>query len=344
MDALTYKSFTTTRSQTYTYYDSGPSSSKTGPALLLLHGFPDSADLYSPILPRLLPLPHRLIIPNLLGYAGTSKPTDPAAYTSKFMAADIAELLANESINQVIPIGHDWGSYMARSMYLWHPELVVGLGLLNVGYMAPDLSEEGRKTPFDLQVINAVTEKMVGYPIFAYWELLTAPEDGPAVLGAHVESLWTVMHGEKPGWMKELFCVRGAMREHLVADRRVEVFGYAKDVSQGGSGYKEAWVERMKKDGFAGPLCWYRALKENYNFEAERTLPADRAVAKCPVLFVGCSGDSVCREDAIQRPKELGLLPDLTVKSVQAAHWSLLENPKDMGEAIVGFLKEKFPA
>ncbi|KAK2753030.1 hypothetical protein FQN55_004990 [Onygenales sp. PD_40] len=343
MDALTYKSFTTTRSQTYTYYDSGPSASKTGPALLLLHGFPDSADIFNPILPQLLPLPHRLIIPNLLGYAGTSKPTDPAAYTSKFMAADIAELLTKETVNQVIAIGHDWGSYMARSMYLWHPEFVVGLGLLNVGYMAPDLSEEGRKTPFDLQVTNAVTEKLVGYPIFAYWELFTG-EDGPAVLGAHVESMWTVMHGEKPGWMKELFCARGAMREYLTADRRVEVFGYAKDASQGGSGYKEAWVERMKKDGFAGSLCWYRAMKENYNFEAERMLPADRAVAKCPVLFVGCTRDAVCREDGIQRPKELGLLPDLTVKSVQAAHWSLLENPKDMGEAIVEFLKERFPA
>jgi soluble epoxide hydrolase/lipid-phosphate phosphatase len=43
----------------------------------------------------------------MLGYGGTDKPNDPAAYRAKQMAAEIISILDCESIDTVLGVGHD---------------------------------------------------------------------------------------------------------------------------------------------------------------------------------------------------------------------------------------------
>src|SRR5436190_2575570 len=138
MEQFARKTFTTSRSLTYTYYVSPqPSSLAPKPALLLLHGFPDDAQEWATVVPFLMPLGFTILIPDLLGYAGTSKPTDATLYNSRSMCDDVVEVLNSESIQQVIPIGHDWGSFLAQRLYLWHSSRVAALGLLSVAYYPP---------------------------------------------------------------------------------------------------------------------------------------------------------------------------------------------------------------
>lgn len=102
-------------------------------------------------------------MPDLLGYDGTSKPTDMHDYNSKGMTDDVYEIIDAEKFDKIIPVGHDWGSWMAQRLYVYRPERCVGIILLNVAYMPPS------DTPFDLESTLNITEQAFGYPTFAYW-------------------------------------------------------------------------------------------------------------------------------------------------------------------------------
>lgn len=56
---------------------------------------------------HLLDLPFKLIAPDLLGYAGTDKPTDPAEYRYDGLGKDEIDIIDAEKVSKVIAIGHD---------------------------------------------------------------------------------------------------------------------------------------------------------------------------------------------------------------------------------------------
>ena len=110
MDSLEKKHLDTSRGFRYRYYISSASQADNSkPALLLCHGFPDGADLYQFIVPHLLRSRMRIVVPDLLGYGGTSKPTDPQSYEIRGMVNDVMEIIKAEKIEQeIMPLGHDW--------------------------------------------------------------------------------------------------------------------------------------------------------------------------------------------------------------------------------------------
>ncbi|OMP86162.1 Epoxide hydrolase 2 [Diplodia seriata] len=272
-----------------------------------------------------------------LGSGTSSKPTNPRLYNSHALSADLASLLAAASITQnVVAIGHDWGSYAAQRLWLWQPQLVCGLGLLNVGYMAPATA------PFDVAALNDATEQATGWPRFAYWELFVA-EDGARVLDGHLESFWGVLHGEDRGgrWMREMFCTRGAMRAFLERDGRV---GALREYARPGQGWKEEWFREVEEGGggLDGALGPYRAMVGGHQYEVERTLPPERVKVTVPAFFLGCEQDEVCTMDLVEENRKAGLLPDLTVKVIDSGHWCTMEKPDEVGEALYDWLVEKF--
>ncbi|KAF9635093.1 putative alpha beta hydrolase fold-1 protein [Lasiodiplodia theobromae] len=335
MESYTKKTFTSPRSLTYTYYDSAPTKpiDASKPTIFLVHGFPDNAHLWKHVLPHLEPLGFRIILPDLLGYGSSSRPTTASHYTSRACAADYAALLAAEGITRnVIAIGHDWGSYYAQRLYLWHPELVVGLGMLSAPYMPPD-------APFDLAGANAATEAATGWPRLAYWELFTA-EDAAKVLDGHLESFWDACHGAGEHWVRGKFCMRGELRRFVEEGREAEeVLEYARP----GNGWREEWLSAVREGGgMAGALGPYLAMAGNYQYEVEKELPRERIVVQVPSFFLGCERDDACLWQLIEGPKKAGLLPDLTVKIIDSTHWCTMEKPDVVGKALYDWLSEKF--
>ena len=94
-----------------------------------------------------------------------------------------------------------------------HRRLCVGLVLLNVAIMPP------QQEPFDLDVFNAQTARAVGYGLYEYWHLFTAP-DGPALLERRMESLWWNMHGDDPERFRRFWCEPSRLRQYLEEDRK----------------------------------------------------------------------------------------------------------------------------
>ena len=330
MDTLQEKQFETKRGIHYRYYVSSESTpiDTSRPVLLLLHGFPDSAELWQFVIPHLKKSNLRIVAPDLLGYGGTSKPTTPEHFNVRFMVYDIVEILDAENIHApIIPMGHDWGSYLAQRFYLLETERCAGLITLSVAYQSPSTEN------FDLKAFNDLTEKNFGHPLYAYQELFNAP-DGPKLLEDHLESMWYVMHGDGKEWMKQMFCVRGAMREFLSKDRKdVPLRPYARDET-----LKNKWIKQKQEGGMVAPCCWYRALAENHQVPTEKTL-ANKV--KKPYLFIGCTDDAVCKTEFIYPSKEQGLLADVTIHEIESGHWCPLERPDEIGKFATEWLKAK---
>ena len=107
--------------------------SGTGPAVVLLHGFPQTHYMWHDVA-RELVARHTVIVPDLRGYGASGKPAEqgPETYSKATMARDVlrvAEKLGHEHFGL---IGHDRGALVAVRAGLDHPHAVRYLGILDV--------------------------------------------------------------------------------------------------------------------------------------------------------------------------------------------------------------------
>lgn len=106
----------------------------TGPALVMLHGMPQTHCMWHKIAPALA-ADHSIICPDLTGYGQTTKPPatpDHAPYAKRAMAQDIIDLLDHLGIADFALIGHDRGARVAHRLALDHPARVRTLTMLDI--------------------------------------------------------------------------------------------------------------------------------------------------------------------------------------------------------------------
>ena len=91
----------------------------SGPAVLLLHGFPQHWWEWRAVLPRLAP--HcRVVVPDLRGAGWTDAPA--TGYAAPQLVADLVGLLDALGIETVDLVGHDIGGILSYRFCLAHPE------------------------------------------------------------------------------------------------------------------------------------------------------------------------------------------------------------------------------
>jgi pimeloyl-ACP methyl ester carboxylesterase len=100
-----------------------------GPALLLLHGYPQTWYSWDDILPALA-RHYTVVAPDLPGAGLSDAPAPAADYTKKAMAADMYRLMVKLGLSRNLRIvGHDIGTMVAYSYAAAHPGDVVKLVL-----------------------------------------------------------------------------------------------------------------------------------------------------------------------------------------------------------------------
>ncbi|MFI9296594.1 alpha/beta fold hydrolase [Streptomyces gardneri] len=107
-----------------------------GPAVLLVHGFPDSHDLWRHQVPALTAAGFSCVVPTLRGFGASDRPEGgPEAYHPGKHVRDLLELLARLELDRVHLVGHDWGSGIAQGLAQFAPDRVRSLSLLSVGHL-----------------------------------------------------------------------------------------------------------------------------------------------------------------------------------------------------------------
>jgi pimeloyl-ACP methyl ester carboxylesterase len=105
----------------------------SGPAIVLLHGFPQTHLMWRHVAADLA-ADHTVICPDLRGYGDSDKPaeTDGSAYAKRTMAADVVTLTRALGHDRFALAGHDRGALVAFRAALDHPAAVTHLAILDV--------------------------------------------------------------------------------------------------------------------------------------------------------------------------------------------------------------------
>ncbi len=107
----------------------------SGPALLLLHGYPQTMYMWHQITARLA-AEFSLVLADLRGYGDSGKPpsdTTHSPYSKREMAADMAALMAHLGHSSFAVMGHDRGGRVAHRLAKDHEQHVTHMAVLDIG-------------------------------------------------------------------------------------------------------------------------------------------------------------------------------------------------------------------
>lgn len=111
----------------------------TGPALLLLHGHPQTSAIWHKVAPKLAQH-FTLVLADLRGYGDSAKPegdAEHALYSKRTMAADMLAVMQHLGHPRFTVLAHDRGARVAHRLAADHPAAVQRMVLLDI---APTLA------------------------------------------------------------------------------------------------------------------------------------------------------------------------------------------------------------
>ncbi|HTU60926.1 MAG TPA: alpha/beta hydrolase [Polyangiales bacterium] len=106
----------------------------SGPAVLLLHGHPQTHVMWHQVAPRLAEH-YTVVCADLRGYGDSGKPASDdahAPYSKRVMAREQIEVMAHLGFERFAVVGHDRGGRCAYRLALDHPERVWALSVLDI--------------------------------------------------------------------------------------------------------------------------------------------------------------------------------------------------------------------
>ena len=172
----------------------------TGPAVLLLHGWPGDRTDYRAVVPLVSPAAD-VIVPDLRGFGESDKhEADPARqYNAAAQARSVAGLIEELALGRVVIAGYDIGSRIAQAIARDRPDLVRAL------VIAPPLPGIGDR------ILAPQAQREFWYQAFHNLELSTQLVDGqPDAVRAYLRHFWS--HWSGPRYEPD-----GGHLDHLVS-------------------------------------------------------------------------------------------------------------------------------
>jgi len=195
----------------------------TGDAVVLLHGFPELAYSWRYQIPAIVDGGYRAISFDQRGYGASSKPQAIADYSLEHLTGDVIGVLDRLGIDTATVVGHDWGSIVAWTTALVHPDRVSRVVSLNVPY---------RGACVGFPTTDVIKEKLADR--FGY------------VLMFQDEGVVEAMFGADPeAWLRGAFAMVAGNKDFLTD----EEFG--------------VFADAFKAGGITGPVNWYRNIDAN---------------------------------------------------------------------------------
>lgn len=287
--------------------------------LVFLHGAPSQLYDWIAQIECFSAKGHGIVVPDLLGYGQSSKPSATTQYRLKPMSDEIIELLDSLNVAQAVGVGHDFGALLLSRVVAYYPDRWSALAFLAVG--PPVMA-----TPFKLDMINKMTKQALGFELLGYMAWLGRQTDASKALEEHAESAMSLIfcadHALWNKWLRPM----GKLKQFVSENRRVKIGQwYGPNLQQR---HLEAFAQ---PNGYEGMVKWYHMWIENLCMPDE--IGFEDFVMRVPVLFLTEKGEH-------QQGDMLGAwAPDLTTKEFECGHWIHLEENQQTNEAIRQFLE-----
>jgi len=275
------------------------------PVMLFLHGFPEAAFVWDAMLAFFSAPQHGgylCVAPNLRGYAGSSAPSDVAAYRAKHLVQDLVALKELLSPQQPLAclVAHDWGGAVAWNMANQHPELMRQLAIINSPHPGTFLRE-----------LQSSPEQQAAS---AYNNFLILPDAESLLAEDDYRRLWA------------FFTNKGAVdgpNAWLTDSVKAQ--------------YREVWSQ-----GLTGALNYYRASPLRPPRQADAaaaaiTLPKSMLAILVPTLVLWGMQDIALPPGLVEGLEDY--IPDLSLHRIaDGSHWLVHEQPALVAQHLQTFL------
>ncbi|MGD8859516.1 MAG: haloalkane dehalogenase [Myxococcales bacterium] len=112
------------------YLDEGP---PDGQVVLCMHGEPSWSYLYRKMIPVLAAAGHRVVVPDLVGFGRSDKPTEQSDYTCARHVAWMTGLVRTLDLRGITLVCQDWGGLVGLRIAAENPERFARLCVANTG-------------------------------------------------------------------------------------------------------------------------------------------------------------------------------------------------------------------
>ncbi|KAK0236641.1 Alpha/Beta hydrolase protein [Armillaria nabsnona] len=324
MDQSLYKDFVTSRGFTYHYLFSVGDVSK--PVLLFLHGFPSTSYDWKHQIGFFKEKGYPLIVPDMLGYGGTSKPVDAMDYRHRLIAQDIVEILDAEKVARVVAIGHDCGSVITSRLADYYPDRCLAYGFLASGYFPAS-------QPLTYEAMKQLMKSMIGSEVIGYWGFFA--EDGAdAKIDENLESMYSLLFCADHDLWKDYIQPIGGLRSWVEGNRTTAVGSYLTEEDQ------RIQKEELRKGGMAGPLCYYKIIRTSIMTDDSKANPPKVMKVTKPVFFGGASKDYVCFAN-MGLAGTKATCEDTTAHVYDAGHWVQMEAKDEVNRDLLAWIEAK---
>jgi pimeloyl-ACP methyl ester carboxylesterase len=163
-----------------------PAARTEAPAVLLLHGWPDSHRLWRHQVPALTAAGFRAVVPDLRGFGASDRPGSVEAYALPHILGDVIGVLDHLGVGRAHLVGHDWGAAVAWAVAALFPDRVDHLVALSVGHPsafgAAGLAQREKSWYMLLFLFEGVAERWLSDDDYANFRAWSRHPDADAVI------------------------------------------------------------------------------------------------------------------------------------------------------------------
>jgi pimeloyl-ACP methyl ester carboxylesterase len=253
--------------------------SGSGPAVILLHGWPQTWHAWRRVA-AFLP-DHSVVMPDLRGFGQSAKPA--SGYDAATMAADLHALVSALGRGPVTVVGHDWGAVFGYVLAASHPADVCALGIVEMALPGAGVLEQAMQPRaggqflwhFGFQSVPDIPELLLAGNERAYltWFFDHHAHDPGAVAAADRDVYIAAM--EEPEALRAGLAVYQAYFETAAqvaslraSPLRIPVVAYGGDASLGEQVLASARPVAPGAQGGVIPQCGHWAPDESPEFVA----------------------------------------------------------------------------
>lgn len=296
-----------------------------GPLVLLCHGFPELSCSWRSQIDAIASAGYKVAAPDMRGYGETEAPPEIEDYTVFHLVGDMVALVNALEYDEAIIVGHDWGAAVAWQAALLRPDLFKAVATLSVPYVP-------RAPHKPLDIMRRRTEKFdqVFYQVW-FQEPGVAEQAYESDVAKMQRGMFYTCSGEASD--KEVWIP--------IWHKDIDPTAHFKSLDKSPSWLTEEemnhYIETFSKNGYRGPLNWYRNIDLNWELNG----PWEGAKVTIPALFMVGEKDLTLSfaKPAINTMKDH--VPNLkkTVYIPDAGHWLQQEVPDIVNKELIEFLK-----
>lgn len=289
-----------------------------GPAVVLLHGFPELAYSWRHQLPALADAGFRAIAPDQRGYGRSDVPPDVSDYRIEQLIADVHGMLDALELESATFVGHDWGALVLWQMAMRAPGRIEGLVILNIPHIprAPADPIQIMRSRFgdDFYIVNfqdsdAADKAFAADPVHFFDMMMRRNQVSRQQFDQLPDEMKSVS-------LLKLMARIEASGEPLLTDEERDYFANA-----------------FAKTGFTGPINWYRNWTHNWE-----TLEGVGQQIDIPTLFIGAVDDVIIAPEYIEGMQPLVTNLELHMLD-SCGHWSQQEKPDEVNALMLDWLR-----